>query len=52
MVEARFSLTRMVSDYVHVYERALAAAGSPVPPGDGEPADEHMRSADTQTAAN
>ena len=34
VVEARFSLARMVSDYVSVYERALAAAGSPVPPGD------------------
>jgi sugar transferase (PEP-CTERM/EpsH1 system associated) len=52
VVEARFSLTRMVSDYVHVYERALAAAGSPVPPGDGETAEGRLRSADTQTAAN
>ena len=33
VVEARFSLTRMVSDYTQLYERALAAAGSPVPPG-------------------
>jgi sugar transferase (PEP-CTERM/EpsH1 system associated) len=52
VVEARFSLTRMVSDYVHVYEQALAAAGSPVPPGDNEPADGRLRSADTRTAAN
>ncbi len=37
VVEARFSLARMVADYVSVYERALAAAGSPVPPGDTEP---------------
>ena len=33
VVEERFSLTRMVSDYSHLYERALAAAGSPIPPG-------------------
>ena len=52
VVEARFSLTRMVADYVSVYERALAAVGSPVPPGDGEPADARLRSAGTQTAPN
>jgi sugar transferase (PEP-CTERM/EpsH1 system associated) len=52
VVEARFSLTRMVADYVNVYERALAAVGSPVPPGDSEPAAEHLRSAGTQTAPN
>jgi len=50
VVEARFSLTRMVSDYVNVYERALAAAGSPVPPLDGETADEGLRSVGTQAA--
>ena len=52
VVEARFSLTRMVADYVSVYERALAAVGSPVPPGDTGPADVHLRSAGTQTAPN
>jgi glycosyltransferase involved in cell wall biosynthesis len=50
VVEARFSLTRMVSDYVNVYERALAAAGSPVPPLDGETADGGLRSVGTQAA--
>ena len=29
VVEARFSLARMVADYARVYERALAAAGMP-----------------------
>jgi glycosyltransferase involved in cell wall biosynthesis len=31
VAERRFSLARMVSDYSNVYERALAAAGVPVP---------------------
>jgi len=52
IVVDRYSLTRMVSDYVNVYERALAAVGSPVPPRDSEPADAHVRSAGTQTAPN
>jgi sugar transferase (PEP-CTERM/EpsH1 system associated) len=47
VVETRFSLTRMVADYVNVYERALAAVGSPVPPGDSESADAHLHSAGT-----
>jgi len=50
VVDARYSLTRMVSDYVNVYERALAAVGSPVPPGDGEPSDGHLRAPGAQTA--
>jgi sugar transferase (PEP-CTERM/EpsH1 system associated) len=50
-VESRFSLDRMVADYASVYERELAAVGSPVPPGDNEPADP-LRSAGTQTAPN
>jgi sugar transferase (PEP-CTERM/EpsH1 system associated) len=50
VVEDRFSLTRMVADYVNVYERALAAAGSPVPPGDSEPADVRLQSAGTRVA--
>jgi sugar transferase (PEP-CTERM/EpsH1 system associated) len=32
VAEARFSLARMVSDYCNLYERALAAAGVPIPP--------------------
>ena len=52
VVEARFSLTRMVSDYSQLYERALAAAGSPVPPSDGESADGRLRPADAPTVAN
>jgi hypothetical protein len=31
VAETRFSLARMVSDYSKLYERALAAAGVPVP---------------------
>jgi sugar transferase (PEP-CTERM/EpsH1 system associated) len=50
VVEARFSLTRMVADYVNVYERALAAAGSPVPPGDSEPSDARLQAAGTRIA--
>jgi glycosyltransferase involved in cell wall biosynthesis len=32
VAQSRFSLARMVSDYANLYERALAAAGVPVPP--------------------
>ena len=52
VVEARFSLARMVADYVNVYERALAAVGSPVPPGDNEPSGERIGSASTRVAPN
>jgi len=52
VVEARFSLARMVLDYVSLYERALAAAGSPVPPGGGEPVTGRLHSAETETAPN
>jgi sugar transferase (PEP-CTERM/EpsH1 system associated) len=46
----RFSLSRMVSDYEHVYERSLAAAGSPVPPlGEGS-TDQEIGSPGPQTA--
>jgi glycosyltransferase involved in cell wall biosynthesis len=48
----RYSLTRMVSDYVNVYERALAAVGSPLPPGEGEPSDERLGSPGTRIAPN
>lgn len=48
-VEARFSLTRMVSDYARVYERELARVGSPVPPRSDEAA-AALSSPDTQTA--
>lgn len=33
VAEDRFSLTRMVADYTGMYERSLAAAGVPLPPG-------------------
>jgi glycosyltransferase involved in cell wall biosynthesis len=52
VAEGRFSLTRMVADYERMYERALAAAGSPVPPADDEQADDRLRAAGTQTVAN
>ena len=52
VVESRFSLVRMVADYASVYERALAAAGSPIPPLDGEPPDEPIRSTVTRIAPN
>lgn len=52
VVGARFSLARMVADYVNVYERALAAVGSPVPPGDNEPSGERIGSAGTRVAPN
>jgi hypothetical protein len=52
VVEARFSLARMLADYAGVYERALAAAGSPVPPAEGDPIDEQLHSAGTETAPN
>ena len=52
VAEGRFSLTRMVADYVRMYERALAAAGIPVPPGDGEPADGRLRPTAKRTVAN
>ena len=52
VVESRFSLARMVADYASVYEHALTAAGSPVPPVDGEPPDEPIRSTVTRIASN
>ena len=52
VVESRFSLARMVVDYTSVYEHALAAAGSPVPPVDGEPPDEPIRPTVTRIASN
>jgi glycosyltransferase involved in cell wall biosynthesis len=45
VVESRFSLARMVADYVGVYERALAASGRPAPPTEGEPIRERLNSA-------
>ena len=44
---ARFSLDRMVADYVHVYERTLAAVGSPVPPAIASRRDVRLRTAGT-----
>ena len=52
VVESRFSLVRMVADYARVYEHALAAVGSPVPPVDGQPPDEPVRSTVTPIAPN
>ena len=49
VVVSRFSLARMVSDYVNLYETALSAAGSPVPPGDKESLDEPLRAAGPRT---
>ncbi len=37
IAQARFSLTRMVADYVSLYERELATAGVAVPSGSAEP---------------
>ena len=45
----RFSLSQMVSDYERVYERSLAAAGSPVPPLDDGSADRQLGSSVAQT---
>jgi len=39
IVDTQFSLRKMVLDYVRMYERALATAGVPIPPCDGEPID-------------
>ena len=49
VVATRFSLARMVSDYVNMYETALAAAGSPVPPRDNEALDEPLSAAGPRT---
>jgi len=45
VVVDRYSLSRMVADYVRLYERALAAAGSPVPPRGGRTGRDDVRSA-------
>jgi sugar transferase (PEP-CTERM/EpsH1 system associated) len=52
VVDARFSLARMVADYVGVYEGALTAAGNPVPPTGGGPLGERIDSAGPGTAAH
>ena len=48
-VANRFSLARMVADYVNMYETALAAAGSPVPPSENKSLDEPLRAAGPST---
>ena len=48
-VASRFSLARMVADYVSMYETALAAVGSPVPPGDNAALDEPLGAAGSGT---
>lgn len=50
VAENRFSLARMVADYANLYERALAAAGIPVPPGSTEPFEGAVGSVPTRTA--
>jgi sugar transferase (PEP-CTERM/EpsH1 system associated) len=52
VVETRFSLKTMVQDYARMYERALAAAGIPIPPGDGGPIDVPLGSSGTRAAAH
>jgi sugar transferase (PEP-CTERM/EpsH1 system associated) len=52
IAENRFSLTKMASDYATMYERALAAAGIPVPPNGGEPLDQPVGSARTPATLN
>lgn len=48
----RFSLSRMIADYVNVYERALEAVGNAIPPAGSEPADKPMHSAGGGVAPN
>jgi len=48
--ESRFSLVRMAADYASLYERSLAAAGIPVPPGGSGSRDVSAASAATRTA--
>jgi sugar transferase (PEP-CTERM/EpsH1 system associated) len=52
IAENRFSLTKMALDYATMYERALAAAGIPVPPDGGEPLDQPVDSVRTPAALN
>jgi sugar transferase (PEP-CTERM/EpsH1 system associated) len=51
-VDLRFSLARMVSDYVNVYEHALAAAGNPLPPRGDESLEKCLDSPETTIAPN
>lgn len=50
VIESRFSLARMVADYTSLYERALAAAGVPVPAGGSEAYEAPLAPAPTRTA--
>jgi glycosyltransferase involved in cell wall biosynthesis len=52
IAENRFSLTKMALDYATMYERALAAAGIPVPPEGGEPLDQPVDSVRTPAPLN
>ena len=51
VAESRFSLTRMVSDYASLYERELAAAGIPIPPGSAGSSSGAVGSTPTRTAS-
>ena len=50
VAESRFSLARMAADYVSLYERSLAAAGIPVPPGGTGSRDASLAPAPSRTA--
>jgi sugar transferase (PEP-CTERM/EpsH1 system associated) len=52
IAENRFSVTKMALDYATMYERALAAAGIPVPPDAGEPLEQPVGSARTPATLN
>lgn len=51
VAESRFSLTRMVADYASLYERELAAAGIPIPPGSAGSSSGAVGSVPTRTAS-
>jgi sugar transferase (PEP-CTERM/EpsH1 system associated) len=52
VVESRFSLSKMVADYECMYERALAAAGVPMPPSGEKASPEPLGPARTRTFPN
>ena len=52
IVDTQFSLKKMVLDYVRMYERALATAGVPIPPCDGEPINVPLGSTGARAAAH
>lgn len=52
VAQNQFSLDRMMADYVAVYERALRAAGAPVPPPEDTNHSGSMPTRHTRTAVN